>query len=994
MSKKWFTVFSFVLILVPVIATSTNKKVHITVPQTHDARIRYAISTLRTAMTEMEWTVEVSTSRPPEKANRIYLLTSTELESRKGMTLPDVTDLSRKPESYVIKRTNKKTIWIVGRDAVGTLYGAFALIDQVQFSGKTDFRFQDFQEREASPFLTLRGVNPFLHVQALIDTRSWYFSDEFWTDYLDRLARTRHNFLDIHAAYDLKKTNMPNIFPFFFTDDKYPHIEIPLGREQRPIVLPKALTERIFVRFQEIINMAYERGIRVGLMNYNTQVRTSAGAVSGQELVTYTQRCVKKLLKKCPRLWMFGFRVGESGQSEDFFQKAYLEPTKRIRPDINVYTRTWGANPGRIIEMGRQLDGRLYIEPKYNGEQLGLPYQAITSPIEGNLPTSYSFDDYCSYPQPFKIIWQVRANGTHRIFRWGDADFVRRAVKSCALGSAAGYTVEPMTAYYPLADFFHKPHIAHEGYFRWVPQRNWFWYELWGRLAYDPSIPDRFFEREFQHNYGNKVGADIFKALGWSSKIVPMIFAYHRLGPDHRQMAPEMEVGNDRFNLGDKYYPGTLLDFILAPTLDQEHFQSIAEYVDAYLDIPVGTPWPAANVHAGGDSPNVPHELDFPTAKFGPYDAVQYWFEAATKSLEFLKNVNTQDVARDKPDFECLAMDVQAVAHLGRYYAYKTLGATDLGFFYRTNDFTRLQEAREYITKAAAEWDTLATITEQHYRPFPEWLRMKTDAFSWRKEGKRLVRDQYDLDRAYIEVRKMKPFSQNPPNIGFAPVRTAPASRDLTIPIFIYSREALHGQLFCRSNGSGAFKSVLMKSMPGIMSYAASIPAKDLKPGTIEYFWHIETWSHDFPGIQLLPRRWLLNWMRFDQKGSVTFLPAKAPEDVFTATIQPESSAPDFIAVERQLEPIGPTTKSLTFKVTFAHPDDIKWVKLYYKPLSSYQPWLKKPVTPLDDAFTTAIPVSSKGVMYYFEACDRYDRATFYPDFRLQAPYLVIESWE
>ncbi len=963
------------------------------VKMTSSKPIDFGIRNLQTALEQAGFSLNVTGDRAFRGNRTILAGTAEDLKEVRDMS-QYIKELSAKPESFVIARPGKNRIAVIGRDDVGTMYGLLDLADQAELS--ENFSLQSIEEKSKSPYLALRAVNPFLHVQALLDTTSWYFSDDFWEDYLDRLARTRHNLLDIHAAYDLMKTNMPNIFSFFFTDEVFPEIEIPVGREQRPVVLSPRHTQKIFGRFQKIVIMAHARGIRVALMNYNTAVRVKGRELGGEELVGLTRRSVVKLLKGCPNLWMIGFRVGESGQAEDFFQKAYLEPVLATRPEINVYTRTWGAEAAKLREMGRQLKGHLYVEPKYNGEQMGLPYPAMVSPIEGNLPTSYSFEDYTTRPQPFKILWQVRANGTHRVFRWCDPDFVRRTVRSCTLGDAAGYTVEPLTAYYPLYDYLHYKDNPHYGSVRWMTQRNWMWYEVWGRLGYDPDVPDDFFLKEFEKHYGKEAGRNLFRALTQSSRIVPMIFAYHRLGPDHRQMAPGLETGNDRFTFNDKkIYTGSLRDFYMTPTEDREHMYSIADYVDAYLGIRPGTPWQTRNVHAGGDSPDVPQKLYYPSAKFGPGDAADFFFTAARQALHFAKLAEKSRPVKHAEDYDCALDDVRAVAYLGKYYAWKILGTRDLAFFHRTHDYGRLQSADVLIKKAIVAWDSLSAVTAAHYHPFPEWLRMKTNAFSWESEGRSLCRDTVELERNFVEVRKMKPFYGARPSTGWTPVREGIAGKELHIPLFVYSRDARRITLFYKKEGEDGFKSIPFGPSDKHMVAEAVIPASELtEPGVYEYFIQLETYkSNDFPDKKIYPRRWFLNWMKFDETGSRIYFPEEAPQKTCTLYIHPEKNNLRIENLTTEATGINDRTKLLHIRVSVTDPMGIGWVTLHYKGLPSYLPWESKQMVKKGDYYEAEFPAGSEGAVYYIEAGNNAGQAVFYPDFRKERPYLVFPSW-
>ena len=108
---------------------------------------------------------------------------------------------------------------------------------------------------------------------------------------------------------------------------------------------------------------------------------------------------------------MFGFRVGESGQPEDFYKKTYLAALAQFPPSLKIYLRTWIADPEKVRELAAALPNPLYIEPKYNGEQLGLPYQAALGGRQ--YPPSGSYESYTTNPKHYSIIWQIRAHGTH-----------------------------------------------------------------------------------------------------------------------------------------------------------------------------------------------------------------------------------------------------------------------------------------------------------------------------------------------------------------------------------------------------------------------------------------------------------------------------------------------------------------------------------------------------------------------------------------------------
>jgi hypothetical protein len=295
--------------------------------------------------------------------------------------------LPHESESYLIAG-DSNTLWVIGRDSTGAMYGAMDVAEQIGML-PSPLDFIRIQPKAISPFLRLRGVNPFIHVQALEDRNSWFFDDSFWQGYLDQLALSRHNFLDFHACYDLVTTGFPNIYPYLLKIDKYPDI----GLDSRT-------ADRNLKQFAKVVKMAKDRGIKVGLMGYGATwdipgLKTRQPA-SDDELADYTALCVKKLIENAPELEFLGFRVGESGKRADFYQNSYLKGLKLAgREDVKLYTRSWVV-PKRNIELiADGYPGDMYIEIKYNGEQLGMPYQVSGGWMAQK--ASYSYQSYSDY---------------------------------------------------------------------------------------------------------------------------------------------------------------------------------------------------------------------------------------------------------------------------------------------------------------------------------------------------------------------------------------------------------------------------------------------------------------------------------------------------------------------------------------------------------------------------------------------------------------------
>ena len=117
-------------------------------------------------------------------------------------------------------------------------------------------------------------------------------------------------------------------------------------------------------------------------------------------------------------------------------------------------------------------------------------------------------------------------------------------MRSCKLGEGVGFSMEPMEAYSPAADYLHHNPKTNHNFYKWMVEREWVWHLIWGRTAYDPDVPDQVFVNEFISRFGPQAGPLVFKALTESSKIVPFVYAYHNVGSDNQNFAPEFETGD------------------------------------------------------------------------------------------------------------------------------------------------------------------------------------------------------------------------------------------------------------------------------------------------------------------------------------------------------------------------------------------------------------------------------------------------------------------
>ena len=156
-------------------------------------------------------------------------------------------------------------------------------------------------------------------------------------------------------------------------------------------------------------------------------------------------------------------------------------------------------------------------------------------------------------------------------FHWGDPEFVSRTLRACTFAKSVSYSVEPPTAYTPLTDFFTNANYFDNTYFQWLTERDWFWYELWGRLGYDPATSERVWVEGFKRRFGTDAGEHVYHMFVQSSRMVPLFTRMRQFVGDHAHFLPEMEWGQ------------TIQDFASSYTCEVNSYVGIGEYPDLLL---------------------------------------------------------------------------------------------------------------------------------------------------------------------------------------------------------------------------------------------------------------------------------------------------------------------------------------------------------------------------------------------------------------------------
>jgi hypothetical protein len=615
--------------------------------------------------------------------------------------------LDARAESFVIAPIGGDT-WIVGRDAVGAMYGALEIAERLRLQGAG--AVPPSEVSRGAPAVGFRGANLFW-VLPEAEEKSWWFLDEgFWTGYLDLMAHARLDVLDIHGMYDLSSTVFPNALLYLAQSASFPEVGAPAAERARNLTM-----------FNRVIALAKARGIRVGLMTYQASSDLAGNGqetLSDADLQIYVRETAADLASRAPGLAMLGFRIGEGHETAaTWYSDTFVAGVQSVAPTMTISTRTWGSGKSDILTLASSIGPNMLLEAKYNGEHLGPPYAIAGGRMTGW--SSYSYQNYLNPPRPWSFVFQVRAGGTHQIFREASYARTQRAIQSLAFSPAvAGFTLEPPTAYTPQRDFYHAQ--TGDQFYPWAYARDDLMYLEWGRLGYDPTEP----EAHFRAILAREAGTDsLWPAVQAASDIVPWVLTGHTCGADSRNFEPEMELGGDVGQwAGLKSGPQSLSSDLCKTHAPFDTF-AVASPAEAATDLLAGTA----------------------TARLPPSDVASLVLADADIAAETVGGWHAPNVLERDISRECVA-----VAELGRYFGHKLRAATGLAVYAASGASNWMDAARAETSTADDAWQNLVTDTG-YIKSFEERLRMAPlgyDPFHWSKEVPGLDADGTALDDA------------------------------------------------------------------------------------------------------------------------------------------------------------------------------------------------------------------------------------------------------
>jgi hypothetical protein len=613
-------------------------------------------------------------------------------------------------QSYRIRVRNEsghRFITVRGADPVGAMYGGLDIAEAIR-TGTLDA----LKDSDHKPHIARRGIK----FNLPLDLRTPSYTDcsdaaqanipemwerEFWTAFLDAMARNRYNVLSLWSLHPFPSLVKVPEFPEVALDDVWrtrARLDDTFSFAGSDMVRPEMLADHEVVKrltmdekiafWRWVMQHAADRGIQVYFFTWNVFTFGAEGKhgitndLNSEITKRYFRASVRETVKTYPLLAGMGITAGE-GMPHDLDSKvkeAWLWDTygegvrDALRDDPQrefrmIHRFHWTAQ-GDILDAFKDYPGPFEFSFKYSvAHMYSIPNPPFIQPLLENLA-------------PGRKTWLTVRNDDIYTFRFGDPAYAREYILNIpSEDKIAGFYMGP-DGYVWGRDFLERH--PEPGPRPLVIDKQWYSFMLWGRLAYDPALPDSHFEKVLAARHPEASSPHLFRALQGASQVMPL---------------------TTRFFWGDidlKWYPEACLSHRRS-----KGFYTVRHFME-------GITMPGAEVLCIRDW-RVRLIARQPMAETTPLEIAAALDGAAAQTLGSLDPLRA--AAQVDTELRKTVNDCEALAWLGRYYASKIRGACALALYDVNGDPFEHEAALRHLSEALAHWKQYAGIRDAHYVP-------------------------------------------------------------------------------------------------------------------------------------------------------------------------------------------------------------------------------------------------------------------------------------
>ncbi len=633
-----------------------------------------------------------------------------------------------------------RSISVLGGDIssrhAGIMYGGMELAEQIRLHD-----LEGLMPVERTPYMAMRGVK----FNIPLDVRTPSYSDmsdaaqeniatvwdwDFWTEYLDTLARYRYNYVSLWSLHPFPSlVKVPGYEKIALDDvqrstvaweEDYPTIatgyDAPEILENVEVVKRITIDEKIDF-WRRVMAYAKDRNIDFYIITWNVFTYGTGGqygitdAMDNAVTIDYFRKSVAELLRTYPLLRGVGLTTGENMRDESFQAKEDWAFATYGQGVLDVAAEQPGR-PIRFIHRQHQTraqDIAATFAPLVEHPDIDFifSFKYAQAHVMSSVRQTFHETFVPSLGDNLKTIWTQRNDDTY-LLRWGAPGFFREFIQNIPRDVTQGM-------YY--------------GSDQWVWGRDWLtlgreadeprqleikkhWYHwlTWGRLGYDPEESDERFTALLGARFPQVNAGVLFRAWQDASMVYPLTTGFHWGQFDFQWY---IEACRSR--------PG--------PAQTESGFHDVNRFI-------------TLGVHPGTDNVSIPDYVTAVGEGRDPGGTTPLEVAAALRARaeSALTGLAVLDQSRGSIDeLDATLNDIRLMAYLGNYYSHKISGATELALSRATGDAGRQAAAVRSLEAAQGWWLRYTALIRTLYRN-PFWTN-RVGIVDWDELDAEVARD-------------------------------------------------------------------------------------------------------------------------------------------------------------------------------------------------------------------------------------------------------------
>src|SRR4051812_39560628 len=584
---------------------------------------------------------------------------------------------------HVVHR-GQHVLVVTSIDAAGAMYGGLELAEQIRARG-----IAGVADMDRNPYLPLRGTK----FNIPLDLRTPSYTDmsdsaqqniptvwdfDFWRAYLDQLARDRYNMVSLWNLHPFPSMVKVPEYPDVALDDVWrsrAKFAEDYSTRTTDIVTPEMLANKEVVRqltieqkidfWRRVMAYARSRNIDFYIVTWNVYTWGVDGkygitdALDNPKTVDYFRASVRELFRTYPLLAGIGVTAGENmGDASAYY--AGGADSFDVKENWLLATYGQGVLDAARAEPRRQFR-LIHRQHETRAQDIATTFRPVIAQPNVDFVFSFKYAQahllssttpnfhrgYLESLGPLKTLWTLR-NDDALLLRWAAPDFVREFIDHIPYEKSQGFYLGSDMWVWGREFLSHSPRAPRQ----LEIDKHWLHFLLWGRLGYDPQVDDARVAQLVAQRFPGVDGAKVLDAWQHASMIYPLVTGFHWANYDFQWYIEACRSRPEPAKTASGFH--SVETFITQPVHPGTDNLTIPQYVDQAME---------AKSPAG-------------TSPLEVADRIDAHADAALAAIPKLRHAASGNVA----EFRETLQDVYSMATLGKYYAAKIRGATDLAF--------------------------------------------------------------------------------------------------------------------------------------------------------------------------------------------------------------------------------------------------------------------------------------------------------------------------